>query len=1560
MMRSKSALSRVFNYRKVCLAVATCFATGTGFAARIGELPSGAVVTAGVATLAQSGNNLTITNSNGAIINWQTFSIGNGGRVEFIQPGATSSVLNRVVTATPSELLGTLASNGRVFLINPAGILVGAGAQIDVAGFVASTLQFSDADFLAGRFLFSETPGAGTVRNEGHIRTHQGGSVYLIGPKVINAGTVATPGGETILAAGQRVELGDTATPGVRVEVSGEGEAGNMGAIVADAGRIGLVGALVRNSGTLNASGAVEEGGKIFLRATRTAEHTASGRIEANGVSGGRVTMESDDVTRVSGEISATGSAGSGGSVQLLGDKVGVTGEAVVDASGSTGGGSILVGGDYQGKNPDVRNAAVSHFGADATLKADATANGNGGKVIVWANDTTRAYGKIFARGGENGGDGGFVETSGHRALDFKGTVNTSAANGKNGMLLLDPGDVTIYNGTDDSYGNTYSGAPGDIFYGGGQNSWINWNTLVSQLANGTSLTITTDAVAGNGDIAFQTGSYSYNSTSALSFLANRNISFSTGATLENTGTGAIKMMAGWNGLYAGSAAASGAAGSLFMGQGARIRTLGEVDIRARNNIVVDATAPGGTVEITGGGSYQRIEAGGYVKAWAGIGGQAMINYTGNGLQTVKGASGIEVKADNSGTNDNYWASITSSGDQTIETAGAVSVTGGGYMAAPGSGNYAEIRATGHQHIHADQISLYAGNGNASAHDNSARLVQSGAGGSQTLDFNTAGAGTLTLTGGAGGYGSYAAIEATGNQSILNSGGGTLDITLNGGSSSATGKALYTEPGMGGIQLCPDCGTLNDVRIDSYANQSIQASSVTLTGGSNGVGNRATIQAEGTQSITTSGAISLTGGASGGAFFSGHGVDGMVGNEANIGSETAQTINSGNISLIGGGNATSHSGAFLTAPSQTISAGNITLTGGASNATTFEGAPYFAPGMASAAVIGWDGVSHLSLTASGAFSMSAGTGSGGSVLIGSLRDSANLDIYAQSFSASGSTATIAGIGNGNGLANNNLIQITATAGGIALNDDTHLLGGANGNVTLTASGGAITQGTTGTRLVANTLEANASAGIALDGPENNVTGTTRLTTTAGNITLNANEMTTHVAQATTGNGNIALTTQGDNKNLALGHINAGTGTVNVGPSGAILDDNGDGVVNITAGTILLSTADGNSGGGIAVSADVVTNGSVSATVPVGAGDGGIRIHSLGASAPTSLTLSDATLTGAGDIFFAHDGNLTANANYMLNSASGSVLFSASGNLTMNGASFSAPGGLSLTAGEDLTLSSLSAPTTLFAFAGKTLTVNGSFNNQASGDVSLAAPTISVPGLVSTDNLSVSATTLNVSGTMEAKYKALFAADDIVINGGTLRTDTENLMLLATGNVRMNGGTISAGNDVEIELAGADSMLYLNDFSGIPTPSVINSAANAGSAGLIYVDYLARSAGGCVIDGVPSFATTAGASGFFTHGTPAALGSGLMVSYSGTVLTDLLLNDLLSSDPDGSNSGSGTPTGTVPTLPSSPTTGEPTMTSGDSNNNEFGGGTATSQNGAGNNGNKNRQTRSMCR
>jgi len=138
------------------------------------------------------------------------------------------------------------------------------------------------------------------------------------------------------------------------------------------------------------------------------------------------------------------------GMVQVLGDRVALLNPTRIDVSSPTRGGTVLIGGDFQGKG-SVPNARQTVVDQKVAIAADATNIGNGGRVIVWADDSTRFYGTISAKGGTIQGNGGFVEVSGKQTLDFRGQVDTTASNGLPGTLLLDPTNITIEAGPNTS-----------------------------------------------------------------------------------------------------------------------------------------------------------------------------------------------------------------------------------------------------------------------------------------------------------------------------------------------------------------------------------------------------------------------------------------------------------------------------------------------------------------------------------------------------------------------------------------------------------------------------------------------------------------------------------------------------------------------------------------------------------------------------------------------------------------------------------------------------------------------------------------------------------------------------------------------------------------------------------------------------------------------------------------------------------------------------------------------------------------------------------------------------
>jgi filamentous hemagglutinin family protein len=519
--RSKSKATRfVLNG----LALSVMLALGTNVYA----LPSGGAVSAGSASIDASPGKLTINQaSQNAAINWQSFSIGQTEAVQFVQPNSSSVALNRVLGSDPSSILGSLSANGKVFLVNPNGILFAKGAQVNVGALVASTRNITDGDFMAGNYKFSGN-GNGTVVNQGSINA-DGGYVALLGATVSNEGTIVAKLGTIALAAGNAFTL----------DVAGDGL---LNVVVNQ----GAVDALVQNGGLIKA-----DGGQVLLTALSAGNLLQSavnntGVIQAQTVESHNGTirllgdMQSGTVS-VSGtlDVTGTGAGQTGGNVTVTGQHVGLFG-GHINASGDAGGGTVLVGGGFQGKNPNVQNASATYMSADSTIAADAITNGNGGTVVVWSNDSTRAYGGITARGGAQGGNGGLIETSGHWLDVGDANVNASAPNGRPGMWLLDPADVTIV-GAATSNGSVAGGvfAPDSGVSAANFESRLLAGGLQTILNAGTSITVTTTnngvPGGGNGDINVNAAlTWTPAATSTLTLNAARDVNLNAAISPTN------------------------------------------------------------------------------------------------------------------------------------------------------------------------------------------------------------------------------------------------------------------------------------------------------------------------------------------------------------------------------------------------------------------------------------------------------------------------------------------------------------------------------------------------------------------------------------------------------------------------------------------------------------------------------------------------------------------------------------------------------------------------------------------------------------------------------------------------------------------------------------------------------------------------------------------------------------------------------------------------------------------------------------------------------------------
>lgn len=771
------------------------------------QSPQGGTVVVGGAGISTLGNQTLIhQTTDRALIDWRSFDIGAGQSVAVTQPGAGSLLVSRVIGhGAGTRIDGNLTANGQIVVIDKAGIVMGRGARIDAGAFLATTADIDNADVAAGRLIFGKAGQAGAaVVNEGTIRVADGGYALLAATEVHNSGLIEARFGRVVLAGAERFTL-DLAGDGLlRFEIPAElaGRVLNDGTITgaqvlmtARAARDGL-------AGVVNAGGLVEA----------TAAREVDGRIIIGG--------EGVETT-VSGTVRAEG-----GAIDVLGDKVALTG-AVVDASGRSDGGSVRIGGDFQGQG-DLHRSQMTRIDAGSRVMADG-ATGDGGRIIIWSDGRTVHEGAVSARGGV---DGGFAEVSGKGSLRFAGTADLAGgAGGKAGDLLLDPTNITI-GGTPNLNGDGTTGDDlenaGDLDNVGDQgavNSVITAGAIETLLNSGTSVTLAasddiniTSSIAKTGgfgatltlnagqDISFASGVgvSSSSSTLSMSFNAGRSFTATGGSfnsnggsiTVTATGTGATT---GVNLSGASFSTGSGALSLTGTGSGSGVSLSGNSTLTSGNGAIsVTGTAQGGSSDAVG----IRLASGG----------SGAITSNGGGI-TLNGTG-----AGTSGTN-NYG--VVSSGGFTVSSgSGALSVaaTGGndsvGIMFS-GSGTYGGGAQSGSVTLSSDGMSLAGGSVRSSGRvtlrtrGNSTNLIIGGTDDTAGLALSTAELGTVTAGTLALGHGQHTGtVSVTANPSTTDIGAFELiSSSLTIGSSIASllqsfldaGKNALAEAGTGDL-----------------------------------------------------------------------------------------------------------------------------------------------------------------------------------------------------------------------------------------------------------------------------------------------------------------------------------------------------------------------------------------------------------------------------------------------------------------------------------------------------------------------------------------------------------------------------------------------------------------------------------------------------------------------------------------------------------------------------------------------------------------------------------------
>ncbi|WP_126655866.1 filamentous hemagglutinin N-terminal domain-containing protein, partial [Escherichia coli] len=446
------------------------------------NLPTGGQIVAGSGSIqTPSGNQMNIhQNSQNMVANWNSFDIGKGNTVQFDQPSSSAVALNRVVGGGESQIMGNLKANGQVFLVNPNGVLFGEGASVSTSGFVASTRDIKNDDFMNRRYTFSGGQKAGAaIVNQGELTTNAGGYIVLAADRVSNSGTIRTPGGKTVLAASERITLQLDNGGLMSVQVTGD-----------------VVNALVENRGLVSA-----RDGQVYLTALgrgmlMNTVLNVSGVVEASGMhrQDGNIVLDGGDsgVVHLSGTLQADNASGQGGKVVVQGKNILLDKGSNITATGGQGGGEVYVGGGWQGKDSNIRNADKVVMQGGARIDVSATQQGNGGTAVLWSDSYTNFHGQISAKGGETGGNGGRVETSSHGNLQAFGTVSASAKKGKAGNWLLDSADITIVNGSNVSKTETTQSPPHTQFAPTAAGSAVSNTSINNRLNNGTSVTILT------------------------------------------------------------------------------------------------------------------------------------------------------------------------------------------------------------------------------------------------------------------------------------------------------------------------------------------------------------------------------------------------------------------------------------------------------------------------------------------------------------------------------------------------------------------------------------------------------------------------------------------------------------------------------------------------------------------------------------------------------------------------------------------------------------------------------------------------------------------------------------------------------------------------------------------------------------------------------------------------------------------------------------------------------------------------------------------------------------
>ncbi|PIT81889.1 YDG domain-containing protein [Limnohabitans sp. 15K] len=1403
-----------------CVLVSMAWAGPAGSVSAV-ALPSGGQLAQGVATVQQAGAVMNIHQSTSkAVMNWNSFDIGTGAKVNIVQPGADAVMLNRVSSANPSQILGQLNANGQVVLVNPNGILFGKDGSVNASSFTASTLGINDANFMAGNHQFERNGSTASVVNQGSIKTN-GGYVALLGASVSNEGSIQTQGGAAYLAAAETVRIPISGSGRIKLELSPSrinAAVANAkgGTIVTEGGQVYMQAAVLNSavasiiqSGSIDTTG--EQGGAVHLLAdggqikvdgsitANSAGHDSQGQLR----NGGDIVIGRDEATGALARITDV----RGAKLQSQGGFVETSGhELTVDAAMVTASVWLL-----DPDNIDITGDAVAATAGYSKIKASdiGTALNAGTSVTVATTAANQVNQPIYK---DTAGTGPGSAVTGDGNILVNAAIVKSGANNASLTLTADNG-VTINQRIGKASGDNTSTGKLDVTMTASGNA--------ATVTNRSGLTLNSVIDAGDGNVTL-TGTNS-NTTGG-----SRGVNFNNGSgitantiTVTGTATGAAE----WNQgvLFAGTSSFKSTGSSVISGISSS--TAGAINsavvFNDGSNVTLDAGAGSLTVQGTHTvNGYGGIRFGTYggsstnpsltTKGIVTLGTQDSSNASLNagfmlrgGLITADTGS-LTIKGQATGTGINLY-----DGYGTIKSNGGA-ITLNGVATTSGHGVY----------FNSNQVGTLNSGGDVT-------IIGSGQGGNQGVQFNGGNVrvygnnvtinGTANTASGQTGYGFYSTIGPGSGNTITAAGNLSITGALNGAGSGTA--VFHTSTNWQNLVNAYTAGGRLSITGTNNASASNAGATITMAGvQARAVGDltiSATTNNAATEAISVFSNSYLSGGAA-------PGYQGGASSFVSTGGNTILKSNQGSI-FIQDGVPNSVTSTAITGKNVIIDNTGGTFTGGVfaagsgtSTSTTRAGVQisdslaandlYLASNATRRTITASDAAGQIVLSGK-----STGSASGYSV---GVRIASTTSYVAPTTNLLGTSTASVGVYNTAAITTSKDLNIT----GVSTSQSN-----TQGGVTLNAS---ITTGSTGKVDITSTDTAggsnwayNQNAGVNINAGSGGVT--INATGSGSNSALNIlGNITTTGAVSLTGNAG----TGGGN-----GIYTSGT----IGISGTSLTMNGIGGTTGGVGAFL------NSGTTFTASTGDV---SITASKPSSTSTAAINLAgTINGVSTKSINLTGG-LTGAGSIVTNGAAVILNNAMSALDdyagaiSGTGSLIHQTgkqtisgtntySGSTSINGGTLQvgnggATGTLGSTTGVTLTNNAnLTFNKTVNTSIDTAISGNGNVTATVTGDLSLAS-TIALTG-TNTINLTSSGAITETAGSLAATNLYLTATNGgIGAVGNRIQSDVSTLYVSAGGNVFVTeansvtfAGRTTAGNG-NIDVTTTNGTLTVNAVNSV--------------------------------------------------------------------------------------------------------------------------------------------------